>query len=135
MVDQLSSGMIGTISISRPPEDNVEISRDAQLALALQRLEYDEVKNTEEKEQMIMRDGELDTTMQHQEECKVQKLIEEKQRDMKPTSTEKAACPFLAPFSSVLHTLEIWHRLKSNKVRNGQYVFICGYFTPSSSGI
>ena len=43
------------------------ISRHAQLALALQRLEEDEVQNMEEKEQMIMRDGKLATIMQQQE--------------------------------------------------------------------
>ena len=45
------------IAISSPPEDNTAISRDDQLALALQRLEEDEVQNLEKKEQMIMRDG------------------------------------------------------------------------------
>ena len=35
------------IIISIPPEDNMAISRYAQLALALQRLEEDEVQNLE----------------------------------------------------------------------------------------
>ena len=43
MIDQISSGIIGVITISIPPEDNTAISRDAQLALALQQLEEDEV--------------------------------------------------------------------------------------------
>ena len=42
-VDQISSEMIGTIAISSPLEDNADISRDAQLALALQKLEEDEL--------------------------------------------------------------------------------------------
>ena len=66
MVDQLSSEMIGAISISSPPEDNATISRDTQLAFVMQRLEEDEMHNLEEKEHMIMRDGELSTMMQHQ---------------------------------------------------------------------
>ena len=41
MIYQLSSEMIGTIAISSPPEDNAAISRDDQIALALQRLEED----------------------------------------------------------------------------------------------
>ena len=57
MVDQVSPGMIGAISISNPPEDNTDTYRDYQLALALQKLEEDEVQNLKEKEQMIMRGG------------------------------------------------------------------------------
>ena len=49
MVNKLSSVMIGVIDISIPPEDNMAISIDAHLALALQRLEEDEVNNLEEK--------------------------------------------------------------------------------------
>ena len=45
------------IAISIPPEDNTAISRDSQLALALQRLEEEEVQKMDKKEQMIMRDG------------------------------------------------------------------------------
>ena len=56
------------ITISSPPEDNAVISRDAQLALALQRLEEDKVQNLEKKEQMIMRDGDFATMIQQQEE-------------------------------------------------------------------
>ena len=43
MVDQLSSEMIGTIATSSPPEDNMTISRDYQLALVLQQIEEEEV--------------------------------------------------------------------------------------------
>ena len=56
------------IAISSPPEDNPAISRDAQRALTLQRLEEDEVQNLEKKKHMIMRDGEFATMMQQQEE-------------------------------------------------------------------
>ena len=42
----------------------------------MQRLEEDKVHNLEKKEQMIMRDGELATIMQHQEEDEAQKLTE-----------------------------------------------------------
>ena len=73
MVDKLSSEMIGTIAISRPPEDNSTISRDAQLAFVLQKLEEEKVQNLEEEEHIIMRDGKLATIMQHQEEDEVQK--------------------------------------------------------------
>ena len=73
MVDKLSSEMIGTIAISRPPEDNSTISRDVQLAFVLQKLEEDKVQNMEEKEHIFMRDGKLATIMQHQEEDEVQK--------------------------------------------------------------
>ena len=50
--------------------------RNAQLALALQRLEEDEVQNLEEKEQIIMRDGKLTTIMQQQKEDKACKYME-----------------------------------------------------------
>ena len=49
------------IAISIPPEDNMNISRDSQLALALQQIEEDEVQNLEKKENMIMRDGDFST--------------------------------------------------------------------------
>ena len=49
------------IAIYILPEDKAAISRDTQLALALQRLEEDEVQNMEKKEQMIMRDGDFYT--------------------------------------------------------------------------
>ena len=52
------------IAISRPPEDNTAISRDNQLALALHKIEEDEVKNMENKEQVIMRDGNFATMIQ-----------------------------------------------------------------------
>ena len=80
MVDQLSSGMIGVISITSPPEDNAGISRDDQLALALQQLEEDEVQILEEKEKIIMRDGEFVTMMQHQEEYEAQKWMDKEQQ-------------------------------------------------------
>ena len=50
------------------PEENTAISRDTQLALALHRLEEDEVQHLEKKEQMIMRDGNFTTMIQQQEE-------------------------------------------------------------------
>ena len=56
------------IDISIQPEGNTDISRDTQLALALQRFEEDEVQNLEKKEQMIMRDGNFVTMIQQQEE-------------------------------------------------------------------
>ena len=68
--------MKGTIAISSPPEDNMDISRDAQITLALQQLEEDEVHNLGKKEHIIMRYGELATMMQHQEEDEAQKLME-----------------------------------------------------------
>ena len=49
---------------------------DAQIALALQRLEEDDVQNLEKKEQMIMRDGDFSTMMQQQKEEEAQKLME-----------------------------------------------------------
>ena len=60
--------MIGTIAIYSPPEDRTAIYRDLQLALKLQQRDDDEVHNLEEKEQMIIRDGDLATMMQEQEE-------------------------------------------------------------------
>ena len=56
------------ISVSSPPEDKVDISRDTQLALALQQLEEYNVQNLDKKEQMTMRDGKFATMMQQQEE-------------------------------------------------------------------
>ena len=70
------------ISISIPPEDNTAISRDAQLALALQKLEEEEVQNLEKKEQMIMRDGEFSTMMQQKEEDEAQNSTQKEQRAM-----------------------------------------------------
>ena len=70
------------IAISIPPEENTAISRDAQLSLALQQLEEDEVQNLEKKEHMIMRDGEFSTMMQQQEEDEAQKLMEKEQQAM-----------------------------------------------------
>ena len=46
-----------------------------------------------------------------------------------------SACPFLEIFSSVFHTPELGRRLKSNNLGNGQYVFLRGSFTPSTSSI
>ena len=60
---------------SVPNKWYISYPRDAQLALALQRLEEDEVQNLEEKEQMIVRDGKLATIMQQQEEDEAQKWM------------------------------------------------------------
>ena len=49
---------------------------DAQLALALQWLEEEEVKNMKKKDNMIMRDGKFATMMQQQEEDEAQKLMD-----------------------------------------------------------
>ena len=49
--------------------------RDAQLALDLRRHEKYEVQNLERKEQMIMKNGELATIIQQQEEDKAQKSM------------------------------------------------------------
>ena len=46
----------------------MDISRDSQLALALHRLEEDEMQNMEKKEHMIIRDGKFATMMQQQDE-------------------------------------------------------------------
>ena len=56
------------IAIYRTPEDNAAISKDTQLALALQWLEEDELQNLKNKEHMIMRDGEFVTMILQQEE-------------------------------------------------------------------
>ena len=82
---------------------------------------------------MITRDGKIAIMMQHKEEDKAQKYMEYEHWAM--TSTTRSECPFLAPFSSVFHTPEIGCHLKSNNLGNGQYVFLRGYFTPSTSGI
>ena len=76
MVDQLSSGMIGAVAISRPPAYKTAIYRDSQIALALEWLEKWEVQNLEGNEQMIIRDGELAIIMQQQKEDKAQKSME-----------------------------------------------------------
>ena len=78
------------IAISIPPEDNTDISRDAQLALVLQILEEDKVKNMDKKEQMSMRDGKCSTMMQHQEEDEAHKSMEKEQWAMTSTPTGKA---------------------------------------------
>ena len=67
----------------------MDISRDDQLALALQLLKEDEVHNMEKKEHMIMRDGEFATMIQQEEEYKAQKLMEKEQRAMTSTLTVK----------------------------------------------
>ena len=64
------------IGISIPPEDNVAIYRNSHLTLALQQFEEDEVYNLENKEHIIMRDGEFVTMMQQQEEEKSHKLMD-----------------------------------------------------------
>ena len=76
MIDQLSPGMISAIDIYNSPEDRTAISIDPWLTLALQQLENDKVHNLKEKEQTIMRDGDLATMMQEQEEDEAQKLME-----------------------------------------------------------
>ena len=48
------------------------------------------MQNLEKKEQMIMRNGEFATIMQHQEEEKVQKLMEKEQRSMSSMPKGKA---------------------------------------------
>ena len=50
------------------PEDNPDIYRDTQLSLELQWIKEDEVQNLENKEQMIMRDGDFSIMIQQQEE-------------------------------------------------------------------
>ena len=75
------------IAISIPPEYNTGISRDAQIALTLQRLEEDNMQNMEKKEQMIMRDGEFSTMVQQQEEDEAQKSMDKEQQDMTSTPT------------------------------------------------
>ena len=52
------------IAISILPEYNMAISRYAKLALGMKWLEEDKVQNMENKENMIMRDGEYSTMMQ-----------------------------------------------------------------------
>ena len=78
------------IAISSPLEDNAAIYRDAQLALALQRLEEDKVQNLEKKEHIIMRDGDFFTMMQQQQEDKAQKSMDKEQRAMTSTPTGKS---------------------------------------------
>ena len=73
MVDNIYSVMIVTIAIYTPPEDNAAIYRYVQIFFVLQRLDKDEVQNTEEKEQIIMRDGEIATMIQQQEEDEAKK--------------------------------------------------------------
>ena len=46
-----------------------------------------------------------------------------------------SACPFIATFSSVFHTPELGLPLKSNNLENGEYFFLHGSFTPSTSSI
>ena len=70
------------VAISSPPEDNTAISKNFQLALALQQLEEDEVQNLEKKEHMIMRDGNFATMMQHKEEDEAQISMEKEQQAM-----------------------------------------------------
>ena len=68
--------MIGMISISSPSEDNTTISIDDRISFVLQLIEEYEVQNLEEKEQMIMSDGDLATMLQQQEEDEAQKSID-----------------------------------------------------------
>ena len=80
------------------------IFRDAQLTLALQRLEEEEVQNLEKKERIIMRDGEFVTMMQQKEEDEAQKSMEKEQRAMASTPTGKALILFQCVLS-VYHFL------------------------------
>ena len=57
--------------------------------MVLQRLEEEEVRNLEKKEQMIMRSGEFGNMIQHQEEDEAKKLMEKEQRAMTSTPTGK----------------------------------------------
>ena len=54
--------------MSGPPEDNRAVCIDTNIALALQNLEEEEVQNMEKKVHMIMRDDDLATMIQQQEE-------------------------------------------------------------------
>ena len=76
---------------------------------------------------MIMRDSDLTTMIQQQEEEKARKLMEKEQRAMTSTPTGQALLlvkrVLYLHYYSVLHTPEIWRRLKSNNLRNEQYVF------------
>ena len=87
------------------------ISRYAQLALALQRIEEEEVQNLEKKEQMIIRDGEFATMMQHQEEDEAQKLMEKEQQAMTSTPTGKV-------FLLFQRVLSLKHFLQSSIPQN-----------------
>ena len=78
--------------------------------------------------------------MQHQEEDEEQISMGKEQRTMSsmPIGEDFAshsACPFLAPFSSVFHILELGRHLKSNNIGNEQYFLLRGSFTPSTSAI
>ena len=114
--------------------------RDAHLVLALQRLEEDEVQHLEEKEQMIMKNGELATIMQQQEEYKFAEIDGERISGHDINSDRGgfascSECPFLVPFSSVFHITKLGRRLNSNNLGNGQYFFLHRSFTPSTSSI
>ena len=67
-----TKGMYGILV----PMKNINAPRDDKLALALQKIEEEEVHNLEEKQLMITRNGELVTIMKQQEEDKAQKSME-----------------------------------------------------------
>ena len=87
-----------------------------------------------------MMDGKFSTMMQQQEEDKFTEINGERtvghviNADREGFASH-SACPFLLPFPSVFHTPELGCRLKSNNLGNGQYVFLRGSLTPSTSGI
>ena len=98
------------------------------------------MQNLEKKENMKMRDGEFATMMQQQEEEKAQKSMQKKQQAMTSTPKGKALI-LIHRVLSLNHFLQysipqyIGRRLKSNNPGNVQYVFLCGLFTPYTSGI
>ena len=77
----------------------------------LQRLEEEEVQNLEEKEQMIMRDGEHANIMQHQEEDEAQKSMDKEQQAMRSTPPGKALV-------LVRRALSLHHFLRSSIPQN-----------------
>ena len=65
----------------------------------------------EEKEQLIMKDGELATMMKHQEEDETQKLMEKEQQAMTSTQIRRALL-------IVQHVLSLHHLIKSYITHN-----------------
>ena len=94
--------------------------------------------NLEKKEQIIMRDSKFATMMQQQEEDKFAE-IDGKRTAGHDINTDRegfayhSECTFLALFYSVFHISKLGRRLKSNNLGNRQYVFLRGFFTPSTS--
>ena len=111
MLVKISSGMIGTINIFKPSEDNADISKDAHLALVLQQLEEDEVQNMEDNKLMTIRDGNLSTMMQQQEEDTAKKSKDKEQQEMESMPTGKALI-------LVHHVLSLNHFLQSFITQN-----------------